>query len=171
MPWNVRHTRRSFISPRNVSRNYAAIVRAIGDKHKCGGSRLDDSRLENGISLTVRGKWSRFRSRCRVNYEFIRSLQACLPIHRAISSGNAYSSRSWMFGSVIGSMILNDHGPTRPLNFHPFYNWPRFPSPAFDFPPAAYGNRRNALTDSINFRWPRKCPADSSPSTAWPVLL
>ena len=117
---------------------------------------------------------SRFRFRCRVNYEFIRSLRACLPIHRAIPNGNVdrLFFPDWMFGSVIGSMTLNDRlicwiSPV--LQLTPFRTLS--PSTWLSIFPRSIWKSRNALTDSINFRWPRKCPADSSPSTAWPVLL
>ena len=128
----------------SVSRNYAAIVRAIGDKHECGGSQLDDSRLENGISLTVRGNDLDFDSgvelitnlfvRFERVYRFIEQFRTVTP--------TAYSSRT---GCLDPSLVPWLWTIDSSAEFHPFYNWPRFvpspPPPGFRFSPAAYGNR------------------------------
>lgn len=83
-------------------------------------SRFNDRRLENGISLIVRGNYLR-QFRCWVNYKFIRSILACLPIHRAILNGNTAHLFFFQFVVRVGhcSMILND-SIRLALNFTPF---------------------------------------------------
>lgn len=124
---------------------------------ECGGSRLDDSRLENGISLTARGNDPDPDPGVELITNLFVRFEPCLPIHRAIANGNMdrLFFPGWMFGSVICSTTLNDLGSTHPLNFTPlpppllqltpfsrhFPPPPSLPALSFRFSPQAYGNR------------------------------